>query len=377
MALPRPFEFLRQSGRHLLGEWRQLSWQGPRAVLAAQTVGSVLLAVVLADLLGLTDRWWVAISAYVVMRADWRTSLSRAVQRMAGTLGGALAGALLAPWIGHPWIVYAAVLGALTGFGLYRTLGSSRSYGWLLATITVLLVLADTFDAEPALEVAALRVADVAVGTLACVLVAGAVQLGRRRWHWPTLAATGGAARHAIDAHSSHARRERAWQALPSTLAVLLLAAVDAHTPLPAFPEMLVTVTVLPIIPLPVLLARDQSQAAVASRMGNRVLGCLLAAACALLALPWAGDSPWLFMLALSVGIWLASHIQSGHTDISYVGLQFGIAFIMVFVQDQAWTTDIAPALQRLAGILGGVLTLGVIRLGMTWLRALRHRAHP
>lgn len=359
--------FVRRTGYLLKAELRLLSWRGPRAVLAAQTVAAVLLAVLLADLLALSDRWWVAISAYVVMRADWQTSLRRGWLRMAGTLGGAIFSVVLAPWLTLAMPVYALGLGLIAGAGVYLAVGSTRSYGWLLAAITAALVLSDAIGAADVLHIALLRVADVAVGTLACVAVAGLVEVGRHYFYWPQLADF--RASPAAGADSTHANRLRLWQALPSAITIAVLAGVDFYWRLPDFTQMLVTVIVIPVIPLATLIARDQSEAAVASRMGHRLAGCLLAAACALPLLPWIGDRPLLFLPLLATCIWLASHIQSGHGEVSYIGLQFGIALLMIFVQDQAWSTDLQPALLRLAGILAGVLALALVRLAVTRLR--------
>jgi hypothetical protein len=67
-------------------------------------------------------------------------------------------------------------------------------------------------------------------------------------------------------------------------------------------------------------------------------------------------------MLALSIGVWIGCHVQTGRERASYVGRQFTIAFIMVFVQDHHWPADPVPALMRLSGILTGIVVLaGVI----------------
>lgn len=336
-------------------------------MLAAQTVSSVLLAVLLADGLNLTDRWWVAISAYVVMRADWTTSWRRAVQRMIGTVGGAGLCLLVAPWVRMNLPLYAIAFAAVAGVGLYLTLGSRRSYAWLLATITASLVLSEAPASADLAHTATMRALDVGVGTAACIGVSGLVHVGRPYLHLPLLAGTQDA--ESPDARNPDARRARIWQALPSALCVGMLAALHFRYPLVDFAQMLVTVIVVPVIPLATLLGRDQNEMAVTMRMVNRVLGCLLAALFAVLFLPWTGGHPLLFLLALAVGIWLASHVHSGHADTSYVGLQFGIAFLMVFVQDQAWSNDLRPALLRLLGILTGVLLLAVIRLVVAYVR--------
>lgn len=360
--------FLRTSLGRLAIELRSLFRRGPRMVLAAQTVGSVLLAVTLANLLHLEERWWVAISAYVVMRADWSTSWKRAAQRMAGTVGGAAAAVLAATLAGGNVWLQALALALAAGAGVYRTLGSTRSYGWLLATITAVLILAEAPHGQALWLLAGERVLDVAVGTAACVAVAGLVHLVRPALDLPLLASVPTA--KAPDPHSSDARRARRWQSLPVAFSVGLLSMLHGAVPLPAYLETLVTLIVLPVIPLATLMQRDQSEAAVALRMANRVLGCLLAAVAALALLPWAGGQPQLYLPALGLGVWLASHVQSGHEAASYVGLQFGIAYIMAFVQDRAWTGHLSPALVRLAGILAGVALLAILRLLFARLRA-------
>jgi hypothetical protein len=53
--------------------------------------------------------------------------------------------------------------------------------------------------------------------------------------------------------------------------------------------------------------------------------------------------------------------VQTGSAGASYVGRQFTIAFIMVFVQDHQWSADPLPALMRLEGILIGIVTLAAV----------------
>lgn len=377
-------DFLRSTARVLWMELRLLHWRGARTWLALETVGSVLLALLLAQLFGMNDRWWVAISAYVVMRADWQTSFSRALQRMAGTLGGAFVAALVAPWVVQSMILYALSLATVAGVGVYRALGSTRSYGWLLAAVTALLVLADTLHDAQVYRLALLRTADVAVGTFSSLSVAGLVQLGRRyanRGTAPdtmaeTAAAVAPATTNAIDRRDNAVRRLRAMHALQGALTIAVLAALDFQGHFRDFPQMLVTIAVVLVIPLDSLVHQEDNQHAVALRMANRTLGCLLAAACAFTLLPLIGDQPLAFLLCLSAGVWLAAHVQAGNPTTSYIGTQFGIAFLMVFVQDQLWSAQIGPAALRLLGILCGVLSLGLVMLGFAWLRQ-RLRSKP
>ncbi|MET0332146.1 MAG: FUSC family protein [Dyella sp.] len=372
--LTQLIDFLRSTARVLSMELRLLRWHGARTWLALEAVSSVLLALLLAELFDMDDRWWVAISAYVVMRADWHTSFSRALQRMAGTLGGAVLAALIAPWVVESMSLYALSLALVAGAGVYRALGSTRSYAWLLATVTALLVLADTLHDAQVHRIALLRVADVAVGTFASLSVAGLIQFGRKYVHLDgssdaaaPLAPTTPA--NTIDRRDSAVRRLRAVHALQGAITIAVLAALDFHGHFRDFPQMLVTIAVVLVIPLDSLVRQEDNQHAVALRMANRTLGCLLAAACAFTLLPLIGDWPIAFLLCLSAGVWLAAHVQAGNPTTSYIGTQFGIAFLMVFVQDQLWTAQVGAAAVRLLGILCGVLSLGLVMLGFAWLR--------
>ena len=56
-------------------------------------------------------------------------------------------------------------------------------------------------------------------------------------------------------------------------------------------------------------------------------------------------------------------HVQTGREGATYIGRQFTIAFIMVFVQDHGWSADPGPALTRLSGILAGIVVLAAVML--------------
>lgn len=353
-----------------------MRWRGPRAVLCLQTVGSVLLAIVLADALHLADRWWVAISAYVVLRADFSTSLSRAAQRLAGTAGGALLGFAVGAWVSRsPWS-YAVVLGLTATLGLYRAIGSTRSYGWALATITTLLVVSEAPEVPDVAALAVQRFVDVFVGTAACLVVATLVFAVRRAWEarHPNVVLPPTAAPTPVEAvelktTQPRMRRLRALQAIQGGITIAALSVPAWYRQWPDFPQMLVTVAMVLLVPLPALLRRQSEDNVVALRMANRTLGCLLAAIVALAALPAVGDIPLACLAVLAAGLWLAAHVQAGNPGTSYIGTQFGVAFIIAFVQDHAWSSDPGPAMLRLLGIVAGIAALSVVMLGQSWLR--------
>jgi len=92
--------------------------------------------------------------------------------------------------------------------------------------------------------------------------------------------------------------------------------------------------------------------------MAHRVLGCLLAGIVGVAMLPLMRGHPALCLGALALGVWIGCHVQTGKEGASYVGRQFTITFLMVFVQDHQWSADPMPALLRLVGIFAGMTAL-------------------
>ncbi len=62
----------------------------------------------------------------------------------------------------------------------------------------------------------------------------------------------------------------------------------------------------------------------------------------------------------LFIGLYLAAHINQGKGDAAYVGMQAGIAIVIGMVQGQGVSSDIAPAINRLVGVFGGVLVVSI-----------------
>ena len=85
--------------------------------------------------------------------------------------------------------------------------------------------------------------------------------------------------------------------------------------------------------------------------------------------LPLIGHLPLLCLLVLAVGVWLAAHVQSGSSRVSYIGTQFGVGFIMVFVQDHSWSPDASATLGRLLGIVLALAGLSAVIAAFSWVR--------
>ena len=334
-------------------------------MFAARAVLSVALAVILANELNLSNTWWAAISAFVVAQTSWSDSLRRAVQRMLGTILGACLGALVGPLIGdRPWF-FIPVMGLIGGVAVYQANRSSVAYAWLLGAITALMVtyeahLLGSFPASAGF--ALMRFAEVAVGTLACIAVAAAFE---RAAHWnarsgpveeDTVAATASLPAAAL-------RDIRLRLSLQSALAIAILAALTYLLSLPGLMQAMVTVVAVLILPESVLALPGQR--AVLEKMTHRLIGCLLAGALGLGLLPLTHGEAVACMIVLSIGVWVGCHLQTGQQGATYIGRQFTIAFIMVFVQDHGWSANALPALTRLSGILAGILVLAGLMLIM------------
>ena len=358
--------------------WRELvAWKLPksRATFGAQAVLSVALSVVLANALGLSDTWWAAISGFAVMQTSFAGSVQRAAQRVMGTVIGAALATMAGPWIGdRPWL-FVPALGMIGGVAVYQANGSKTAYAWILGGVTALMV---TYEAHMLASIqatalfAALRVAEVTVGTLACLLVASVFNFFPK-WYrkntTPSEASSGSMASEAAETATADsmpplapATSTRLLVCLQAASSITILASLSYLLNLPGFAQAMVTTIAVLIVPQG--LAVDRTRQPIMEKMVQRVAGCLLAGVVGAALIPLMQGQAILCMLALTIGVWVGCHVQTGREGASYVGRQFAIAFIMVFVQDHHWSADPLPALMRLSGIVSGVVVLGVVMLG-------------
>jgi uncharacterized membrane protein YccC len=357
-----------------------VAWKpsGERAVFGAQAMLSVGLSVAFTYALHLPDAWWAAISAVAVTQTEFLDSAKRGTQCLLGTVLGALLGSVMAPWIGDvPWL-FVPALGLIGGIAVYRATGSEDAYAWILGAVTALMVIFEAhrlLSASSTLEFAATRVADVAVGTLACVFVSGSFHIGtwtHRKTPAPSPLATAppviGPSTPPLESTGS-VRWLLAWQ---GGLTISILAALGYALELSSFPQAMVTT--IAVLALPAESLAVNAPRPVIERMVHRFGGCLLAGAVGLALLPLTSGDAIACTFALMLGIWIGCHVQTGREGASYIGRQFTIAFIMIFVQDNHWSAEPGPALARLAGILSGIVVLGAVMLIVTRLcSCIRH----
>jgi uncharacterized membrane protein YccC len=345
-----------------------------RAAFGTEAMLSVALSVALANALGLSDTWWAAISGFAVMQTSFAGSVERAAHRIMGTVIGAALGTVVGPWIGdRPWL-FVPALGVIGGVTVYRANGSKAAYAWILGGVTALMV---TYEAHSLASIratasfAALRIAEVAVGTLACLLVASVFHFGPKWYRKSRTPLKASNARAAAESSAPSAavltpppesvRPTRMLLGLQAALSITILASLTYVMQLPGFAQAMVTAIAVLIVPPG--LAADSTRQPVMEKMVQRVAGCLLAGVLGVALLPLMQGQAMLCMLALAIGVWTGCHVQTGREGASYVGRQFTIAFIMVFVQDHHWSADPLPALMRLSGILAGIVVLAAVML--------------
>ncbi|MEM5384902.1 FUSC family protein [Paraburkholderia phymatum] len=362
----------KQTGRDaLLALGRELkAWKpsAERALFGIEAMISVVLSVALAHLLDLPNTWWAAVSGFAVMQTRFSASAERALHRVLGTILGALFAVLAGPVIGdRPWL-FVPVLGVVGGVCVYRANGSSASYAWVLGGVTSVMVLYQAHELlqfGPTASFAMLRVAEVCVGTFACLVVSGVFHLGirwyERRRPTSKVAAAAAASADAERPTFETLRHARIVLAVQAGITVSIVAALTYALALPGFAQALVTAIAVLILPPSSLVVRSQKP--VADKMVQRVAGCLIAGAVGIALLPLMHGQIVPCLLALAAGVWAGCHVQTGKQGASYIGRQFTIAFIMVFVQDRAWSADPHPALLRLSGILIGIAILTCVML--------------
>jgi uncharacterized membrane protein YccC len=339
-------------------EARALFMPGPRMADEAACVASVLLAVLLAHLVGARMIGWAAFTAFVLMKGDVAETVLRGALRLVGTALGAGLALLLVPLcaVSLPFAMLCA--GSIGGIGLYGMLTARRAYAWLLFGLTFEMILLDRL-AHPVLDTwtfAHTRMLEVAAGTIACVAISVTARLiARREWRKATPAASAlrrwhpGAARHAGQA--------------AATLALLPLLNM-----LHPFPELAqVGVTIVAVMIVPVASLGGSGLAPVSRRLIHRAYGCLAGGAFALAVLllgQVAGPASVPVLIAgTAIGIVIGRHIENGDPRTTYVGLQFTLAVLVALVPDSYDRAGISPAVERLTGILIGMVLLEPVLL--------------
>ncbi|CAN7144361.1 FUSC family protein [Phyllobacterium sp. LjRoot231] len=339
----------------VLGELRSLAQPGPRMIDEFECVISVLLAIVFAHALGAQNIGWAAFSGYAVMRSRLSESLTRGTLRIIGTAAGAGVALLLAPYVlASPYFLSLA-LAIVGGFTLYFALIGRRSYAWLFTGLTFCMILIDGMR-HPAASVvpfARSRFLEIVAGTLASLLVSAVSAFILRHWKSDQKRETASqaAVRHSMLWHAGALQHS-----IQAAIALAFIPFVWMWFGVTSLAQSSVTIMVVMMIPVTSLGANAFNP--VTSKLVLRFVGCSLGGVIAIAILLGSHHSPVLMTLGVCLGVLVGRHIENGNATTSYIGTQFVLAFLVVLVPDNYLNAMPDPGIDRLAGILLGMVIL-------------------
>jgi uncharacterized membrane protein YccC len=327
---------------------------GPRMVDEFECIASIMVAIFLAHLIGAKTVAWAAFTALVLIRGHVSQTMLRAVMRIIGTNAGAALALLIVPYAARSLPVAMLAAGVVGTGAMYAALTAKRSYAWLLLGLTYEMILLDKLE-NTGIDTTALahnRLIEVWAGTVACLLVSLASTLTARRW-WPASPAPEPTR---LGWHP-HALRH----AVQTGLALALLPLASVYLGLPEMWQASVTVMAVMIVPAAII-GRSAFQP-VNRRIMMRAVGCLagglLAGAIVLIA---QGSAP-ILIAGTCMGVLIGRHIENGQTALTYLGLQFTLAILVVLVPDNYADAHIGPALDRLLNVFVGIAVLEPVLL--------------
>lgn len=327
---------------------------GPRMVDEFECIASIMLAILFAHLIGAKTVAWAAFTALVLMRGHVSQTLLRAVLRIIGTNAGAGLALLIVPYAARS-LPLAMLAAGLIGTGaMYATLTGKRSYAWLLFGLTYEMILLDKLE-NPGIDVKALahnRLIEVWAGTVACLLVSLMSTLTVRKW-WPAAPAPEAAR---IGWHPDALRHS-----VQAGVALALLPPLSFYLGLPELWQASVTIMAVMIVPA-ASIGRSAVQP-VNRRILLRTIGCLAGALLAGAIVVLAQGSAPVLIAGTCLGVLIGRHIENGETKLTYLGLQFTLAILVVLVPDSYADANVRPALERLLSIFVGMAVLEPVLL--------------
>ncbi len=304
---------------------------------------AVLLATLAAIWLGLEDPWWAALTAWRVVDPQPIIALDRSLQRIAGTLAGAFGGFVLAGLVTDMMLAQAMLVFAAAAIGTYRRFTATRwSYGWVLGTITVTMVLAESLDDPAGLRsFVVYRTLEILCGIVVAAVVEAiviALPIGRPPVATPAPPSLPGGP-------------ETVRIALLVGSAALAIVLLWSVFDIPALVPTLVSAIVVV----------DKDVIRLRARGWQRLAGCAAGGGygLALVGIGLDGFLPW--AAALSGGVFVFSAIAMGTGPNAYYGVQGGMAVITALVVGTGPPDLLQPIAERLAGIVIGVAVVLVL----------------
>lgn len=346
---------LSRIARAVWAEMRTLPKSGPRMIDEIECACSVLLAIAISHQIGAENVGWAAFSGYMVMRSHVAESFTRGVLRIVGTLVGAGGALLLAPFLLPSTLLLSFGLMIWGGVTLYFAIVGRRAYAWLFTGLTFLMVLIEAMEhaGEPIQRFATTRVLEVLAGTIACVIVS-AISTWTIRRRLPNPDQNLRAKPIGLPAKQWQATVAR--HALTGAIALALIPAMWLTFRIPELSQSAITMFAVMLVPAAAL--ADGILSPVSSRVMQRLVGCIAGGCLGGAVLLLSQHSPVVMTIGLVLGIVIGRHIENGPPSMSYAGLQFVLAFVVVLVPDNYANAALEPGYDRLLGILFGMVLL-------------------
>jgi uncharacterized membrane protein YccC len=172
---------------------------------------------------------------------------------------------------------------------------------------------------------------------------------------------------------TTHAwERSAALHAVQAAVALSLLPFLSSWLRAEALSQAAITIMAVMMIPLATLTG---DRGAVRMRVLHRFAGCLLGAASAAIALVLSHGNLPATLLFMTLGIMVGRHIENSSKPFAYIGTQYSLAFLVVFVPDDYAEVSSTPGWERLSGIVLGLFILVAMRFVLRWLWARMRRA--
>ena len=250
------------------------------------------------------------------------------------------------------------LIGTIGTYGRFR---SRFSYAWIIGSVTALMLIVMAID-DPSMvyQAAHYRVYEIIAGVLAATAC--------QRLLGPLLGLNFSRTDKPADAH----------QTTPSTVQKReLLATAFIGGALPGIIMLLWSRFNLPSpvqIVITAYVTIDQDVVAARLRARQRILGCIVGGLAGLLVVFCGTDSlvPWSMLLIGGIICLSRLHLAKGHPW-SYVGTQGGVAFILALVTGNNPPDSILPVVNRVAGMISGVLILDAICFVVSCWKTKRH----
>jgi len=339
-GLGRTFERL---GREIRTEIGAISFSGVTAGLAFRAALAGVLAIVVAMIIHLDDPYWAGITAFGMLQQDVAATLSRSFDRVLGTIAGAALGYVVAASVADH-VTFFTICATIVSFTLYAQARANHSYAMLLVGVTFLLVVFGSLSTpDAAFSIAVYRGLEILVGVTVASLVD--MLLASDRGNPRKGSPNPGVFSKPVDVN-------QLVVAISAGLAIASIPSVWTGLELPGLDQTPITAFVIMIA-----IQRDPRWTA-----ATRAVGCFAGGAYGLLCLAIVGDSLFLWLALLSLGLYVSGHILHRGGEASYVGHQAGVAVILAMVQGMAPSVDIQPAIDRLVGIFGGIVLVAVFQ---------------